>query len=97
MLTFLMILTAIVTLIFFGVLALYLFMIGNVLDAIGGSPDSYLGKLRMGLRAIEKETSHLPSQVTQLNQGLSATAEGLQVVDAHLAKTIEAVVRQERS
>jgi hypothetical protein len=97
MLIFLMILTAIVTLVFFGVLAVYLYLISNVLDGIGGSPDSFLAKLRLGLRAIEQETSHLPTQVTRLNQGLTATAEGLQVVDAHLSKTIEAVLRQGRS
>lgn len=97
MLIFLMILTAIVTLVFFGVLAVYLFLISNILDRIGGAPDSFLAKLRLGLRAIEQETSHLPAQVTQLNQNLAATAAGLQVVDAHLSKTIEAVVRQGRS
>lgn len=94
MLILLMVLTAIITLIFFGVLAVYLYMISNVLDGIGGSPDSYLAKLRLGLRAIEQETSHLPTQVIRLNQGLAATAEGLQAVDAHLTKTIEAVLQQ---
>lgn len=97
MLTFLMILTVIVTLIFFGVLAVYLLLITKVLDAIGGSATSYLAKLRLGLRAIETETGHLPTQVTTLNQTLSATAAGLQAVEVNLNKTIEAVLRQERS
>lgn len=97
MLILLMILSAIVTLVFFGVLAAYLFLIAKVLDAIGGLPDSYLAKLRMGLRAIEQETSHLPTQVTRLNEGLAATADGLQTVEVNLSKTIDAVLRQERS
>ena len=97
MLVIMMILTIIVVSAFFGVLAGYLYIIGKALDDIGGSPDSYLAKLRLGLRAIDQETSHIPTMVTQLNQNLSATAEGLQVVDGHLVKTIEAVLKQERS
>jgi hypothetical protein len=95
MLILLMILTALVTVIFFGVLATYLYLIIQLLEAIGGDPDSYLAKLRLGLRAIETETGHLPVQVTKLNQGLTAVAEGLEVADKHLTGTIEAVVRQE--
>lgn len=97
MLIVLMILTIVVVSLFFGVVAVYLFKIGELLDAIGGSPTSYLAKLRMGLRAIEQETSHIPTMVTQLNQNLSATADGLQVVDSHLVQTIDAVLKQERS
>ncbi|GAB4436737.1 MAG: hypothetical protein Kow0031_18470 [Anaerolineae bacterium] len=97
MLVLMMILTIIILSAFFGVLAVYLYIIGKALDAIGGSPDSYLAKLRLGLRAIEQETSHIPTMVTQLNQNLTATAEGLQVVDGHLVKTIDAVLKQERS
>ena len=96
MLVLMMILTIIVVSAFFAVLAGYLYIIGKSLDAIGGSPDSYLAKLRLGLRAIEQETGHIPTMVTQLNQNLSATADGLQVVDGHLVKTIEAVLKQER-
>lgn len=96
MLILLTILSGIVALIFFGVLAVYLFLIGNVLDEIGGAPHSYLAKLRLGLRAIETETGHLPVQATKLNQNLAAIGEGLETVDGHLSKTIEAVLRQER-
>lgn len=95
MLVLLMILSALVTLIFFGALAIYLYLIVQLLEAIGGSPDSYLAKLRLGLRAIETETGHLPVQVTKLNQGLSAVAEGLEGADQHLSGTIEAVLQQE--
>lgn len=97
MLILLIILSSVVALVFFGVLGVYLYQIGNILDAIGGAPNSYLAKLRLGLRAIETETSHLPVQVTKLNQNLMAIGEGLETVNGHLNKTIEAVLRQEGS
>jgi hypothetical protein len=94
MLTFLMLITALVTVAFFVMLIYYLKQILAVLNAIGYKPDSYLAKLRLGLRAIETETGHLPVQVTKLNEGLSAVAQGLQLADGHLAGTIDAVVKQ---
>jgi len=39
---------------FLGILALGLVRICALLDAIGGTPTSYLAKLRFGLRAIDK-------------------------------------------
>ncbi len=95
MLILLTVLSAIVVVIFFGVLAAYLIQIARTLEAIGGRGDSFLAKLRLGLRAIETETGHLPREVTMLNEGLVAVAGGLQKVDEHLVHTIEAVVRQE--
>ena len=87
-------LTALLVLVFFGVLAYALLRIAGVLESIGGKPTSYLAKLRMGLRAIEKETSHLAPQVTQVNAGLTQIAGGLASVDKHLVGTIAAVVKQ---
>src|SRR5262245_35568868 len=86
--------SALVVVVFFGVLVFYLIQIALTLEAIGGNADSYLAKLRLGLRAIEQETGHLAPQVTQLNAGLTQVASGLQVVDQHLANTITAVVKQ---
>lgn len=95
MFTLLALLSALVVVVFFGVVAVYLVLIARTLEAIGGAPDSYLAKLRLGLRAIEKETSHLPVEVTRLNEGLTAVAAGLQQVDANLVATIDAVIEQE--
>ena len=95
MVILLTVVSALVIVIFFGVLAAYLVLIARTLEAIGGSPDSFLAKLRLGLRAIEQETGHLPIEVTKLNQGLTAVAGGLRQVDDHLVRTIEAVVRQQ--
>lgn len=88
-------LSSIVVLIFLGVVAIYLIMISRLLEAIGGTPTSYLAKLRLGLRAIETETGHLPVQVTKLNEGLTAIANGLSAADDHMVGTIDAVVKQD--
>lgn len=88
-------LTALLVLVFFSVLAYALAKIGTALESIGGKPTSYLAKLRMGLRAIEKETSHLAPQVVKVNAGLTQIAGGLASVDKRLVGTIDAVVKQE--
>ena len=88
-------LTAFLVLLFFGVLAYALVKISQALESVGGTPTSYLAKLRLGLRAIEKETSHLTPQVLAVNAGLTQIAGGLASVDQHLVGTIAAVVRQE--
>ena len=87
-------LTALLVLVFFGVLAYALVKISAALESIGGKPTSYLAKLRMGLRAIEKETSHLAPQVIKVNAGLTQIAGTLASVDKHLVGTIDAVTRQ---
>ncbi len=78
------------------ILVFNLVRIINTLNGIGGTPTSFLAKLRLGLRAIETETGHLGSAVTQLNVELGAIAGGLTGVDEHLKNTINAVVKQER-
>lgn len=90
----LMIVTILAVLLLVFVLVTYLRAIIGLLRSIGGDPESYLAKLRLGLRAIETETGHLPTEVTKLNGTLIRTAEGLKVVDKHLVGTIEAVVKQ---
>lgn len=86
--------TALVILVFL-VLAVALIKISGMLRAIGGTPTSYLAKLRLGLRAIDAETAHLAPQVTRLNEALGQVAEGLQDTDRHLVGTLEAAQRQE--
>jgi len=88
------VLSAVLVLAFFVVLAYALAKIGSVLLSIGGTPTSYLAKLRLGLRAIEKETSHLKPQVLAVNAGLGKIGEGLASVDRHLVGAIDAVSRQ---
>lgn len=87
-------LTAALVIVFFLVLAVALVRISGMLRSIGGTPTSYLAKLRLGLRAIEQETSHLAPQVTAVNAGLSQIGGGLGAVDQHLVGTIKAVQAQ---
>lgn len=90
----LMICTILAVLLLVIVLVKYLLAIIKSLNHIGGAGDSYLAKLRLGLRAIETETGHLPTEVTKLNKALSDTAGGLVVVNDNLAGTITAVTQQ---
>lgn len=88
-------LSAALVVLVFLVLAVALVRISGVLRAIGGTPTSFLAKLRLGLRAIDVETAHLEPQVTKLNQSLGRVADGLGSVDRDLAGTVEAMQRQE--
>lgn len=94
MYTFLMILTVLLVLLFVGSLIFFVASIRRLLVNIGGDGNSFLAKLRLGLRAIETETGHLPVEVTQLNETLSNTGEGLKLVNGHLEGTIESALKQ---
>ncbi len=94
--TLLTLLTGALVLIVLLVVAVALIKISTVLRSIGGTPTSFLAKLRMGLRAIQMETSHLTPQVVKLNEGLSEIAGGLQAIDKNLVATINAAVKQPR-
>ena len=86
----------------FVALALFLRAIDRALEQIGGpatrfeAPVNYLAKIRLGLRAIERQTDALAAHVTRINQGLGAIRDGLRAVDANLAGVIAAVSRQVR-
>ncbi len=95
MFVFLMIITVLASVLLLVVLISNLNNIIATLNAIGGNPDSYLSKLRLGLRAIETETSHIPTEVTTLNTELGVIAEGLTGVDQNLESTINSVLKQE--
>jgi len=94
--TLMTLLTALLALIFLAVLAYALIRLNPVLESIGGTPTSYLAKLRFGLRAIEREASHLPGQANRINEQLAAVAEGLATVDQHLERTEAALEAQQR-
>lgn len=76
---------------FAAVLVVYLVGIAGTLDAIGGRPTSYLARIRMGVRAIEVQTSALGPQVARLNEGAAAILGGLQTVAADLDTTAAAL------
>ncbi len=85
-----------------AVIALVIVLISSLgkiylsLQHIGGSGASFLAKLRLGLRAIETETGHLPTEVTKLNSGLTQVGEGLKAVDDSLVQSINAALKQEK-
>jgi hypothetical protein len=93
--TLMTILTAACALLFLGVVASGLITIVGLLESIGGSSTSYLAKLRLGLRAIERETSHLPAAAPGINTGLSEVASGLVGADTTLGRLHEALTGQE--
>lgn len=94
MFTLLMILTVLLVLLFVIALIILVTKIHGLLNDIGGCGESFLSKLRLGLRAIETETGHLPVQVTKLNETLTNTGAGLKVVNTHLEGTIQAALKQ---
>ncbi len=79
----------------FIALAVFLLLILKELNPIGGLGTSFLAKIRLGLRAIEVETGHIPKEVTRLNAGLSGIRDGLVIVDGNLAQLASAVQQQE--
>lgn len=89
-----MLATILLSLVFVAALLFFVLRITALVNAIGGRPTSYLAKLRMGLRAIEIETGHLPQLVEGANRELSVVADGLQAVDRHLKATLEAAAKQ---
>lgn len=92
--TLLILASAVLVLLFFSVIALALLKIVPLLESIGGRGDSYLAKLRFGLRAIEVETSHLPGAAPGINDGLTKVAHGLIAVDDTLGGLHKALVAQ---
>ncbi len=88
------IVSALQVLTFVGSLVALLGRIVSDLERIGGSPTSSLAKIGFGVRAIEKETSHLAPQVTRLNEGLISLGGKLAVVDSHLGTIVGHLTRE---
>jgi hypothetical protein len=86
----------------FVALALFLRAIDGELETIGGpatrfvTPTNFLAKIRLGVRAIERQTDALAPQVTRLNAGLSAVRDGLRAIDGNLSTLIASVSQQVR-
>lgn len=85
MITWLTLASCLAVVLLLGTVAVYLVRIARQLEAIGGTPTSYLAKIRFGVRAIEKETAQLAPYVTRLNEGLTQLDGSLRAVEADLA------------
>jgi hypothetical protein len=88
MIVLLTLLSCLAALALLGVVAVYLVRIIRALEGIGGTPTSYLAKIRFGLRAIETETGQIRPQVTALTEGLRALDGGLRSVERDLAAAL---------
>ncbi len=84
-------LSCLATLLLLAVVAINVIRITGVLEGIGERPTSWLAKLRLGLRAIESETSQIAPEVTTLNSGLAAVDGGLRQVVADLGASVAAL------
>ncbi len=89
-----MILTIVVTLLFFGALIDFVAKITDRLNSIGRGENSSLAMITWGVRAIESETAMIPSQVPHLNQQLTAAAGALQQIDEGLVAVAGAAAAQ---
>ena len=76
-------------------LVYFVVRITNALESIGTTGKSSLAMITWGVRAIEVETGHIPTQVTQLNGALSQVAAGLKAIDGGLVAVAETASNQE--
>ena len=88
MIVVLTLLSCLAALALLGDVAVYLVRILHALEGIGGTPTSYLAKIRFGLRAIETETGQIRPQATALTDGLRALDAGLRSVERDLAAAL---------
>jgi len=84
-------LTCLAAVLLLVVVAVNLVRIIHALEWIGGTPVSWLAKIRWGLRAIETETGLLAPLVTNLNTGLGALDGGLRQVESDLSTAVAAL------
>jgi hypothetical protein len=77
MILVLTVVSALAAVLLLGVIAYYAWRIAGHLDRIGGSPTSYLAKIRMGVRAIEQETALIGPEISRLNQSLRQLSSDL--------------------
>lgn len=98
MVLLLTILSCLLGLLFLAALAFYVFKIVHLLEAIGSAThgQSSLEMITWGVRAIEIETQHIPTQVGQLNSGLSIIAGRLKQIDEGLQAIAAAAGSQPR-
>ena len=88
MILLLTLLSVLVALALLLLLALYTAAIARLLDQIGGGPTSYLARIRLGVRAIERETGLLDPELSRLNQTLAQLRAALMAVQPGRPPTV---------
>ena len=88
-------LAAVLLFVFLLALVYFVIRITAVLESVGTTGRSSLAMVTWGVRAIEVETSHIPTQVTHLNQTLTQVAGGLKTIDGGLVAIAETASKQE--
>lgn len=88
-------LSCLLAVVFLAALLYFVVRITRVLESVGTGGRSSLDMVTWGVRAIEVETGHIPTQVTQLNGRLAQVAAGLQKIDEGLVAIAEAASAQE--
>ena len=86
---------AILLLAFLLALLYFVIRITTAVESIGTTGKSSLAMITWGVRAIEVETSYIPTQVTQLNGALSQVAAGLRTIDGGLVAIAQTASQQE--
>lgn len=81
---------------FVAALCWFLLRIIGRLESIGTGGSSSLATVAWGVRAIEVETGHIPSELTRLNGSLSEVGAGLRRIDQGLVAIAEVASQQER-
>ena len=84
--TLLILFSCLLSLIFLATVAWALVQINKQLAPIGGTPESFLAKLRLGLRAIDKQSSHLGILLRKINNSLEKIEGGLGQLAENLKK-----------
>lgn len=86
----LLFLTMIAVVTFAIIVARYVISITAVVQHFGASKDCDLAKICWGVRAIDKETSILPTGIAELNNHLVAIRDGLVSIDRAVVTATQA-------
>lgn len=90
------VLSSLVALAFLAALAAFVLRTITALESIGTGGKSSLAMIAWGVRAIEVETGHIPTEVTALNGRLAQVAAGLEKIDEGLVAIAGVAAQQPR-
>ena len=86
----LLVLTMIGSTLLLLIVARYVIVITGVIEHFGSGKDCDLAKIGWGVRAIDKETSVLPTGIRELNTQLVSIRDGLVSIDRSIVAAVQA-------